>query len=729
MLAIEPIHTQRLNLSTTSVAPTTTGNPVLTHRQIMYIISGLMAAMFLSSLNGTVVGTAMRTIADDLNGLDQQVWVSTAFLVTSTVMTPIYGKLSDIFGRRPLFIIAIVIFLVGSLLSGFANSMYMLAAFRAIQGIGAGGLMSLPLTVMGDILAPRERAKYQGYFLAVFGVSTVIGPLVGGLFAGADQILFTEGWRWVFFINVPVGLVALWLVARFLHIPKHPRKVRVDYWGAVTLVVGTVPLLLIAEQGQSWGWTSWGAWLCYIIGVLGIVAFILVERFMGDDALIPLKLFKSPTFSMATILSTLVGAAMFGGMFVMPLFLQIVLGMSPTEAGWATLPMVGGLMVASIASGQIISRTGKYKVFVVIGALFLVASFFVLTFETYDKPFGFTVIGMVLLGLGLGQVMQPLTLAAQNSVGVKDMGVATSSATFFRQMGGTLGIAVLFSVLFNRLGDTIKDSFADKSLLTPALNAALDPAVAGAPQNAKIMDAVYTPLTSQVVDGIDQQLATATQQVTDTATQMVTQKVTDSVNALVAAGRLPASAAPGVIQQQVQAALPDAIQQGLQTAAQQAGVSVQNGALAVDWTDAAQRSKMIDQVIDKMSNGGFGSGGDTSGLSSSLNSDTSFLNTADHALSAPLLNGFATATVTIFWVSLGVAAVAFLLSFFLKAVPLRAKSAAQEAADQRAAEQLSLEAQAAANEAGAIFEAPAFVDAPDDSEDADAAAEKVPVKD
>ena len=239
---------------------------VMTHRQILFIIFGLMAGMFLSSLDQTIVGTSMRTIADDLKGLDAQAWVTTAYLITSTIATPIYGKLSDIFGRRPLFIIAIVIFLLGSVAAGFATSMYQLAGFRALQGLGAGGLMALPLAIMGDILAPRERAKYQGYFLAVFGVSSVIGPLVGGLLSGTDFILGITGWRWVFLINIPIGVAALAIVLRFLHIPHTRHSVRIDWWGAATVVLALVPLLLVAEQGREWGWGSPGALACYIVG-------------------------------------------------------------------------------------------------------------------------------------------------------------------------------------------------------------------------------------------------------------------------------------------------------------------------------------------------------------------------------------------------------------------------------------------------------------------------------
>ena len=384
---------------------------VMTHRQILFIIFGLMAGMFLSSLDQTIVGTSMRTIADDLKGLDAQAWVTTAYLITSTIATPIYGKLSDIFGRRPLFIIAIVIFLLGSITAGFATSMYQLAGFRALQGLGAGGLMALPLAIMGDILAPRERAKYQGYFLAVFGVSSVIGPLIGGLLAGADELLFVTGWRWVFLINIPIGAIALAIVVRFLHIPHTRRSVRIDWWGASTVVLALVPLLLVAEQGREWGWDSIGAIACYVIGIIGIAAFIVSEKLMGDDALIPLKLFKNHTFSMATVLGVLVGFGMFGAMMTIPLYLQLVNGATPTESGLLMLPMILGLMIASIVSGQIIARTGIYKWFPRIGTALMAIGFFWFTFATADKPVVFMMVGMFFVGLGLGQLMQTLTIA------------------------------------------------------------------------------------------------------------------------------------------------------------------------------------------------------------------------------------------------------------------------------------------------------------------------------
>ena len=580
---------------------------IMTHRQILFVLYGLMAGMFLSALDQTVVGTSIRTIADDLNGLSQQAWVTTAYLIVSTIATPIYGKLSDIFGRRPLFIFAISVFIIGSVASGFSTSILELAGFRAIQGIGAGGLMALPLAIMGDMLAPRERAKYQGYFLAVFGISSVIGPLIGGLFAGAPSILFITGWRWVFLINIPIGIIALAMVLRFLHLPKRSinRSVRIDWWGATTVIIAVAPLLLVAEQGRDWGWDSAGAIACYIAGALGIIAFIVSERLMGDDALIPLKLFTSPTFSVATILGVLVGFGMFGAISTVPLYLQLVKGSTPTESGFQLLPMILGLMISSIVSGQLISRTGRYKIFPILGTGFMVAGFLIFTTITADSNYLVLASAMLLVGLGLGQLMQTLTIASQNSVGPRDIGVATSSSTFFRQIGGTLGVAVIFSVVFSVVGGNIKSNFSNRGTLRAALDAALNPAIANAPNNRGIMSKIY----DAIVDPIKQ--------------------------------NLPAQ---------------------------------------VDLSNAGARRQVVDSVLAKITPGSTGGGATTS-----LDGNTSFLNNANHALAAPFLNGFSDAMVRGFWVSLIVVIVAFILSFFLKATPLRQKSAIQEVADQDAA--------------------------------------------
>ncbi len=655
----------------------------MTHRQILFVIYGLMAGMFLSSLDQTIVGTAIRTIGDDLHGLDQQAWVTTAYLITSTITVPIYGKLSDIFGRRPLFIFGISVFILGSLLSTFSTSMLMLAGFRAFQGIGAGALMSLPLAIMGDILAPRERAKYQGYFFAVFGVSTVIGPLVGGLFAGATQILWIDGWRWVFLVNVPVGLIALGMVIVFLHLPKvgtHASP-RIDWWGATAVIVALVPLLLVAEQGRVWGWASPAAIACYVIGALGAVAFVLIENAMKDDAIIPIKLFRSGTFSMATVIGVLVGFGMFGAMMTIPLYLQIVVGLNPTESGLASIPMVIGLMIAAMSSGQITARTGHYRIFPVTGTLFTAIGFLILTFMTPDKPLWFMMIGMFVVGLGLGQLMQTLVLASQNSVAPTEMGVASSAATFFRQIGGTLGTAIMLSVLFSVLPTNIVHSMADKSTLTSALDAALDPAVAEAPANAAIMKQLWTPVVGPIQSTIQTQLDDGAAAAKSAAEQAVAERITAAVQAQVSAGALPPAAAQSVIDQQVAAATPAAENTALQTVADKAHASVVDGEVKVDWSDKEQRTYWVGQLAPELTKQVEEGDSNASSVSSDTTSDTSFLTGADPRLSKPFMTGFTSSAATIYWIGFGVILLAFVLSWFFRVPPLRQRSALQEQAD------------------------------------------------
>ena len=542
----------------------------MSHRDILLVLIGLMSGMFLSALDQSVVGTAMRTIADDLQGLELQAWVTTSYLITSTVATPIYGKLGDIFGRRKLFIVAISIFLFGSLLCGFAADMFQLAMFRAVQGIGAGGLFALALTVLADIVPPRERARYQGMFLAVFGTSSVLGPVVGGLFASADSILFTEGWRWVFLINLPIGAIALFMVVTFLHVPHTPKPQRIDWWGAVTIVLAVVPLLLVAENGNEWGWGSTLSISMYVVGGLGILAFILAERAAKETALLPLSLFRSSSFSMSTIVGVIVGFAMFGGMITLPLMLQLVNGATPTESGLMMLPMVLGMMLATMVAGQVTRKTGQYKIFLRTGTFMLLVGYLYMITYNADMPYWQMSIGMLVIGMGLGQLMQTLTLVAQQSVKASDIGVATSSATFFRQMGGTLGVAVFVSILFNSLADTIGNAFKNKQVLADITAAAQDPAVLANPENVEFLRSLAD---------------------------------SESSNA----------------------------------------------------------------------------------LSDQLKTDSSFLNTIDPRLARPFEVGFAESAVQVFvWGSVAVA-IAFVLSFFIKAPPLRETSAAQEAAAAAAA--------------------------------------------
>ncbi len=463
---------------------------LLSQRQIFAIFGALMLGILLAALDQTIVATSIRTIADDLQGLSLQAWATTAYLITATISTPLYGKLSDIFGRRRLFLIAISIFIIGSLACSFAQSMYELAAFRAVQGLGAGGLFAMALAIIGDIVAPRERAKYQGYFVAVFATSSVLGPLAGGFLAGQAEILGVTGWRWVFLVNVPIGIIALYVVFRVLNIPHAPRPHRIDYRGAIALAITLVPLLIVAEQGRTWGWWSGSAIVCYAIGAVGLVLFLSTERRMGEDALLPLRFFRNRVFGPGSVAVLIVGVGMFGGIAALPLYLQIVKGATPTQAGLLTLPLVLGIMAMSVGSGQVISRTGRYKIWPIVGVSLMIVALLLLTTVGVDTPFWVVATYMVIFGMGLGGNMQPLILAIQNAMPIKDLGVATSSATFFRQMGGALGTAVFLSVLFSTVQDRIAGAFR-AAAGTPEFRAAVtDPAVLADPTNRAVIGAL-----------------------------------------------------------------------------------------------------------------------------------------------------------------------------------------------------------------------------------------------
>jgi EmrB/QacA subfamily drug resistance transporter len=441
------------------VSPASSGGE-LSHRQILTILSGLMLGMFLASLDQTIVSTAIKTIGNDLHGLAAQAWVTTAFLITSTIAAPLFGKLSDIYGRKRLFMASIVIFVAGSALCGLAQSMYELAAFRAFQGIGAGGIMPLALAIIGDIIPPRQRARYQGYMMAVFASSSVLGPVLGGLLSGASTIGGVAGWRWIFYINVPIAAVGLVVIARVLRVDFARQKRRVDWLGSVALTGGLVPLLIVAEQGGGWGWASAASLLCYFIGAAGLIAFVWIQHRMGDDAVLPLRLFRNRTFSVASAQVTIIGMAMFGGLAVLPLYLQIVKGASPAKSGLLMIPLVAGLMLASLACGQVTSRTGRYKIFPVIGSVLMVIGMALLTRIGAGTPLPRTDLYMALFGVGLGMNMQSLVLAMQSAVPAKDMGVASAASTFFRSIGGTLGTSIFLSVLFSLAGTKITSAYA-----------------------------------------------------------------------------------------------------------------------------------------------------------------------------------------------------------------------------------------------------------------------------
>ncbi len=461
----------------------------LTQRQIVTVMVGLMLGMFLASLDQTIVSTSIYTIANDLDGLSLQAWATTAYLITSTVSTPLYGKLSDIFGRRPLYLTAIVIFLAGSLYAGSVHSMTELALARGVQGLGAGGLLALALTIIGDLVSLKDRSKYQGYFMSVFGISSVLGPVVGGAFAGSATILGFEGWRWVFFINLPIGLAALTVVFLFLHLPAKHVKQKIDYFGAAAITLAIVPLLLVAEQGRSWGWASFNSFLCYGLGVVGIAWFLLAEKRAGDYALIPLRLFRNVTFGLSSLLNFIIGIGMFGAIAMLPLYLQLVKGLTPTEAGLMMITFTVGILTGSITAGRTISASGTYRIFPIMGTAILTAAATAMGLSL-GVDTGLWVPGViaVFFGMGLGFCMQPLTLAMQVSVPRRDMGVGTSSAAFFRSMGGAVGTAVFISMLFSlaaaRIADTLKSAMG-----SPEYQAVLqDPAVATDPANAKVYE-------------------------------------------------------------------------------------------------------------------------------------------------------------------------------------------------------------------------------------------------
>ncbi len=466
------------------------------HRQVLTILSGLMLGMFLGALDQTIVSTSIRTIADDLNGLSIQAWVTTAYLITATITTPIYGKLGDLYGRKKLFMFAITVFIVGSAACSFADSMYQLAAFRAFQGLGAGGLFTLVLAIIGDIVSPRERARYTGYFMAMFATSSVLGPLIGGFFAGADTILGISGWRWVFLVNVPIGIAALFVVSATLHVDQAHRdrgSVRIDWWGAAALVVGLVPLLTVAEQGRQWGWDSPRSIACYVVGVLGLVGFFVAERLMGQAALIPLRLFRIRAAAVTISASVIVGMAMFGGIMLLPLYMQIVHGATPTESGLLMLPMVVGMMGGSIGSGQVISRTGHIRLFPIVGSAVIVVGLGLLSLCDADTALLWVSLSMLVLGIGLGNCMQPLLLIIQSAVPPTEIGVATSSATFFRQIGGTLGVAIFLSVLFSSVGGNIADAIVADSQTEQWQQTVRDPEVLADPINRKVVHELAHP--------------------------------------------------------------------------------------------------------------------------------------------------------------------------------------------------------------------------------------------
>jgi len=471
----------------TEAPPSAKVEPYRLSPQAKRVFVGLMLGMLVASISQTIVGPAMPRIVAELGGMDHYSWVATAAMLVSAITVPIVGKLSDLYGRRGFYLAGLAVFMVGSIVSGFAGSFWVLVLGRAIQGLGMGTIMPLSQTIIGDIIPARQRGKYQGLMGAVFGVTSVAGPLAGGF------ITDHWGWRWLFFAAVPIGLAATAVVARFLHLPHQRREAKIDYLGIATLTVSLVSLLLATSLGgTSYPWGSATILGLYAVGVVALVAFLVVER-RAEEPVIPLRLFRSSVFSASNIASFAVAMVMFGSIIYIPVYAQGVLGVDATNSGLILMPLMLGLVVMGILSGLVITRTGRYKGIMLSGVAIMGAGLFLLTRLTWTSTQTQLTVAMIVLGVGLGMAMQQYTLVVQNAVARADLGVATASTQFFRNVGSTVGIAVFGTVMTSGLAAAIAGhlpaevaarmpagSAGAGSVLDPAALAALPPVVADA---------------------------------------------------------------------------------------------------------------------------------------------------------------------------------------------------------------------------------------------------------
>jgi len=430
-----------LSLDQAQAGPT----PAQDQRRVLVIFSGLMLALLISSLDQTIVSTALPTIVSDLGGLSQLSWVITGYLLASTVSTPLWGKLGDLYGRKPLFQASIVLFLAGSALCGLSQNMAELILFRAVQGLGAGGLLVLTQAIIADVVPPRQLGRYQGLFGAVFGVSSVAGPLLGGFFV--DNL----SWRWIFYINLPIGAAALLVITLALPAVSEQRHHAIDYLGTALLAAAATSLVLLTTLGgNTYPWASAPTYMLAIAGVICIIGFVLAER-RAAEPVMPLELFRNRVFVYASAIGFAVGFALFGATTFLPLFLQVVNGASPTASGLRLLPMVVGILLTSTLSGQLISRLGRYKIFPIAGTALMTVGLFLLSRMNEQTSLLVQSLSMLVLGLGLGLVFQVLVIVVQNAVEYRNLGAATSDTTFFRSIGGSFGTAVFGAIFSNQL--------------------------------------------------------------------------------------------------------------------------------------------------------------------------------------------------------------------------------------------------------------------------------------
>jgi EmrB/QacA subfamily drug resistance transporter len=440
----------------------------MSHRQIMMVFSGLMLGMLLAALDQTIVSTALLTIVNDLNkvnGTAEMPWVVTAYLLASTAVTPIYGKLADLYGPKRIYMFAIGVFLLGSALCGMAANMAELIAFRALQGLGAGGLMALTFTIIGMVVSPRDRGKYQGYFGGVFMLAMVIGPLLGGFFTDQHTLLGITGWRYIFYVNLPIGLLALIVISIVLHVKDNQVKHKIDYAGAALVTAGASSLLLAAQFGSNgqYAWSSPVVVSLFAAGAALFALFVLWELRFASEPILPMRLFRNQVFTVANTMSLVVGLTMMGSLIYLSVYLQFVVGYSPTMAGLAILPMMLGIMPASIIGGRMISKIGRYKPFPIAGTAIAVVGMFLMSRLGETTPAWQRGVFMFVLGAGLGLVMPVLTLAVQNALPYKDIGTGTSANLFFRNMGSSFGTALFGAILANRLAHYVKDALGARA--------------------------------------------------------------------------------------------------------------------------------------------------------------------------------------------------------------------------------------------------------------------------